>query len=105
MCVRPVGMNMIFFKVLVVVNMRLMSGLCMFVSMVNILVVVQMRMNRLLMQVRVQMIFSADKPETGDCEQDRRKHYPADPLLKQYEGCYGTNERGKAEEYACSEGT
>ncbi|GEM_PF-6336124 len=49
MCVWPVGMNMIFFKVLVFVNMRLLGELCVFVNMMHILVIVQMRMIRLLM--------------------------------------------------------
>lgn len=49
MRVWPVGMNMIFFNVLVFVNMRFVSGICVFVNMMNICVVVQMRMNRLLM--------------------------------------------------------
>jgi hypothetical protein len=51
------------------------------------------------------MIFSADKPEAGRREQDCREHYPADPFLKQQQGCYGTNERGKAEEHTRPEGT
>ena len=49
MCVRPVGMNMIFFKVLVCVNMRVLGNIGVFVDMMNIFVIVQMRMNRFLM--------------------------------------------------------
>ena len=49
MCVWPVGVNMTFFRVLVFVNMRLMNDSCVFVNMMTIFVIVQMRMNHLLM--------------------------------------------------------
>ena len=53
MRVRPVGMNMLFFPVLVLVNMRLMNDSSMFVNMMDIVVIVQMRVSRLSMQVGV----------------------------------------------------
>ena len=53
LCVRPVGMNMIFFKVLVLVNMRLVNDSCVFVDMMNIFMIVQMRVNFFLMYVWV----------------------------------------------------
>ena len=59
MRVRPVGMNMMFFPVLVFVNMRLMNDSQVFVNMMNIVVMVQMRMSRLSMQVGMQMLFRA----------------------------------------------
>ena len=40
---------MIFFKVLVCVNMRVLGTFGVFVDMMNIFVIVQMRMNRFLM--------------------------------------------------------
>src|SRR5450759_4904090 len=46
--IRPVGMSMIFFKVLVFMNMRLTNDSCMFVNVMIIVVIVQMRMNLLL---------------------------------------------------------
>jgi hypothetical protein len=49
MGVRPVGMSMIFFKVLVFMNVRLTNDSCMFVNVMIIVVIVQMRMNVLLM--------------------------------------------------------
>ena len=53
MCVWPVGVNMTFFRVLVFVNMRLMNDSCVFVNMMTIFVIVQMRMNHLMMQVQM----------------------------------------------------
>ena len=35
------------------------------------------------------MFFSTYKPDTSTCEYDRRKHYPANPLLKQRVICSG----------------
>ena len=53
MCVWPVGVNMIFFRVLVFVNMWLINNAYVFMIMMNIFMVVQMRMNHRLMQVQV----------------------------------------------------
>ena len=53
MCVWPVGVNMIFFRVLVSVNMWLINNAYVFMIMMNIFMVVQMRMNHRLMQVQV----------------------------------------------------
>ena len=57
------------------------------------------------MQVRMRMFLRAYEPDSGNGERNGRKHHPSDPLLKQYEGRYGTDERGKAEEYAGPERT
>jgi len=81
MRVRPVGMKMMFFPVLVFVNMRLMNDSQVFVNMMNIVVMVQMRMSRLSMQVGVQMLFRAYEPDTGNREHHGGKHDPTDPLL------------------------
>ena len=81
MRVRPVGMNMMFFPVLVFVNMHLMNDSYVFVNMMNIVVIVQMRMSRLSMQVGVQMLFRAYEPDTGNREHHGGKHDPTDPLL------------------------
>lgn len=43
------SMNMVFFRVPMFMNMRLTDRICVFVNMMNILVIVQMRMNRLWM--------------------------------------------------------
>ena len=96
MRVRPVGMSMMFFQVLVFVNMHILNVSYVFVNMMHIVVIVQMRMGRLSMQVGVQMLFRAYKPDAGAREHHGRKHDPTDPLLKQHEGSYRADERGEA---------
>ncbi len=53
MCVRPVRVNMVFFNVLVFVDMWLTHDSYMLMVMMNIAVVVQMRVNFFFMQVEV----------------------------------------------------
>jgi len=53
MCVWPVGVNMTFFRVFVLVNMRFMDDSYVFVNMMAIFMIVQMRMNHLMMQVQM----------------------------------------------------
>ena len=49
--VRPVRLNMLFFTVLVLVNICRRNYSRVFVNMMNIIVIAQMRMSRLSMQV------------------------------------------------------
>ena len=53
MCVWPVSVNMTFFSVFVLVNMRFMDDSYVFVNMMAIFMIVQMRMNHLMMQVQM----------------------------------------------------
>ena len=68
MRVRPVGMRMSFFTVVVLVNMRLIYDSGVFVNMMEIVVIVKVSMSRLVMHVGVHMIFRAYEPDAGDRE-------------------------------------
>ena len=105
MGIRPVGMNMFDFPVLMFVNVRLSNCFSVFMVMMKIIMTVRMRMDLLSMEMRVLMLFGTYKPDTSDRQHDRREHHPPDPFSEYEERRRRPNKRGEVEKDTGSERT